>query len=211
MKSLAITLAQLNNGGDKRQPNNPQKNVFNEELEKARNDIEECGYENRIPALSYEIADYIASARLDSDLRGLLLIGSVGIGKTIGAKIMSHLLKWDYLTTDRILAAFRDEDEKGYDELVAATDFFGREARHVIIDELGLEVCPLVYYGTVTNVMADVIRMRYAAWCENGARTVMTTNLTMKEIRERYGIQSEDRLFQMCRIVEINAKSFRRQ
>lgn len=87
MKSLAITLEQLASGNDKRRPNTPTEDDFSKAYFKARKEIEAAGFDNRMPALSDEIASYIAAVRLDSDLRGLLLTGNVGIGKTLAAKV----------------------------------------------------------------------------------------------------------------------------
>jgi len=208
MKRTVVTLAALLEEAKKRTSAEPDAVTLADYTSAAAADLKSAGYTDAVPALFGTLADYVARIRLGVEPRGLLLIGSCGIGKTFGARILSALLGWDFLTSDDVLDEFADD---GYQACVSSTDYFGREPRHLIVDELGAEVCPLVHYGTRTNVLLDTINKRYNGWIKLGARTVYTTNLTIDDLQRKYGGPVVDRLFESCRICSFSAPSLRRK
>lgn len=72
----------------------------------------------------------------------------------------------------------------------------------LIIDDLGVEAEQYACYGNFCDVMRDkVIPMRYDAFIHRGARTHFSANLTLEQIRKRYGERCYSRLCEMCGFV----------
>lgn len=128
---------------------------------------------------------------------GLLLMGTVGTGKTT----IAHALRcaWvHYLTVARVYScdwiASQVEADKSWTREIAG------EKGLVILDDLGTEKR---VYGE--EVLPQIIYARYA----RGQYTVITTNLTLEQIRSRYGERIADRLRTYSRIV-MNYNSLRK-
>ena len=70
------------------------------------------------------------------------------------------------------------------------------------IDDLGTEPAEVLDYGNVLNPAIDLLSARYT----DQLFTVVTTNLTPKQIREHYGDRIADRFNEMFeRIVFYNS------
>ena len=75
----------------------------------------------------------------------------------------------------------------------------------VMIDELGREFDVHLQYGNATEPIADLICYRE----DRGLPTILSTNLTEKELRSRYGPYIYDRLFGSYNRIYYDGKSFR--
>ena len=65
--------------------------------------------------------------------------------------------------------------------------------RMLAIDDLGTEPLEIIDYGNVYYPTTDMLTMRY----DRQLFTIITTNLTPQEIREKYGDRIADRLNEM--------------
>ena len=74
------------------------------------------------------------------------------------------------------------------------------------IDDLGTEPLVIMDYGNEKTPIVDLLSMRY----ENRLFTIVTTNLTPKQIRERYGERIADRFNEMMEVVIFKNPSYRR-
>lgn len=100
----------------------------------------------------------------------------------VDAKQVAHLCKTDYSAFLRL----------------AMTDMLG-------IDDLGTEPIEVIDYGNVLCPVIDLLAKRY----EEQLFTFVTTNLTPKEIRERYGERIADRLNEMMFRIGFGNPTFR--
>lgn len=73
------------------------------------------------------------------------------------------------------------------------------------IDDLGAEPGELLNYGNVQTPMIDLIEARYNA----RLFTVITTNLTGAQIRQKYGARIADRLNEMMHVMIFKNDTFR--
>lgn len=185
----------------------PDAEKYKETFAAVRKQLLDSGYTEAVPELFGELCDYAARYLLGCEPKGLVLIGSCGIGKTEGVRRLSAILRIAFVTTEMLISAFGSRD---YQDMISGTDFFGEKGRDLIIDEVGTEAIPLVYYGTRYNVLEDVFYARYNAFKTFGSRTIITTNKNLEELKRIYGGRVSDRFWESCRIREYGAPSMRK-
>ena len=133
---------------------------------------------------------------MDSGRNGLLLMGSVGTGKTTLAYAIRRA--WtDFLTIARVYKCDWVADQIKRDE--SWTYEVASCKGLLVLDDFGTEN---TVYGRES--MLPIIFQRY----ENRMPTVITTNLNSKLIQERYGERVADRLREFSQIV-MNFNSLR--
>jgi DNA replication protein DnaC len=74
------------------------------------------------------------------------------------------------------------------------------------IDDLGKEPTEVLNFGNVVSPVVDLLEYRY----NHQLFTVVTTNLTPKEIREKYGARIADRFNEMLEVIRFQDISYRR-
>lgn len=135
------------------------------------------------------------------DGSGLILMGSVGTGKThLAASIAHYAIEHGIVTkfgnvTD-IFRSLRDAfttDEDILSEVQAVP--------LLILDDLGKENLT----EWVKETLYSIINYRY----EHMLSTVITTNLTMTELQNRLGSATVSRIMEMCNYIEMNGKDYR--
>lgn len=149
---------------------------------------------------------------------GLMLCGLYGNGKTTLAKAIARLV--EYVT----------EQEKGYGgrrvmkfitaknicRLCAAGEKFKEQYDDyerlfsepmMIIDDLGEEPLEVMVYGMIHTPLVDLISERYA----NQRLTIITTNLEVGDLKEKYGSRIYDRLQEMLTPIVFENDSYRTQ
>lgn len=128
----------------------------------------------------------------------LLLCGKCGNGKSTLVKAFQNLLN---------LLGLRDEygNTIGFSIVDAREIAWMCRDRHqewralsrrnmLAIDDIGTEPVDIQDYGNHLNPVIDLLYKRY----DEQLFTIITTNLTPKEIRERYGERIADRLNEMA-------------
>lgn len=75
------------------------------------------------------------------------------------------------------------------------------------IDDLGEEPAETMDYGNIQSPMVDLIEHRYS----HRLFTMITTNLTPKNIKEHYGARVADRFDEMMNVIYFDNKSYRSQ
>jgi DNA replication protein DnaC len=74
------------------------------------------------------------------------------------------------------------------------------------IEDMGREPAEVMSYGNITNPLVDLLEYRYAELLP----TIITTNLTAKQIREKYGVRIADRFNEMIDVVIFQSGSYRK-
>lgn len=147
---------------------------------------------------------------------GLLLYGSVGTGKTTALYALRRVI-------NAACQAERDDNTLlGYGkeviEVVKAKQIvqsYTENPPHYVnikrtgllaIDELGVEAVDVKSYGNASEPIIDLLSYRY----DKMKVTAISSNLTMKQIEERYGLRLADRFNEMFHKVAFTGKSFRK-
>lgn len=150
---------------------------------------------------------------------GLMLCGNCGNGKTTLMMAFRRAVNW--LDAQHHFE-FLDDRDYGYrfkpemkivdvrDILRTARDFDEfktlRSARMLGIDDLGKEPAEIMDYGNIMSPVIELIEHRYA----NQLFTFITTNLTGKEIRAKYGDRIADRFNEMLHIIVFRDITYRK-
>ena len=182
------------------------QDVFREYFESAERALIKSGYDKRYPKLFNDICEYAAHYRLNVQHKGIMFMGGTGCGKTEGAIRLAAMLDIEFVTTSEIIKAFGTEE---YYRLILKCDIHGKPL-DLIIDEVGTEPNPYIYYGTKYNVIADVLRDRYDAFKFHGSKTIITTNMPLTEIQAVYDDRVESRCWEMFKIVSYGGCDYRK-
>lgn len=148
-----------------------------------------------VKAQLQQIANWLTS---DSSKFGILLCGECGNGKSTLVKAFQQLLnllsipnptgQGNYgiqITDSKYIAHLAKTDYKAFVQL-SQKNMLG-------IDDLGTEPQEVMDFGNVVTPVIDLLTKRY----DEQLFTIITTNLTPKQIREHYGDRIADRLNEM--------------
>lgn len=162
------------------------------------------GQRNQMRAARRLCEDY-ANQFPTSRFRSLLLTGTGGLGKTfllncIYARVMDRGLSAVRVTAFRMFEAMRqqhvgnDENFDGFTSLIAAP--------LLLIDDLGTE--PMMRNITV-EYLFTLLNERINA----KRHTVIATNLTLDQLKDRYGERVSSRLMDHCGVLQLTGKDLR--
>jgi hypothetical protein len=139
--------------------------------------------------------------------KGILLIGGVGCGKTQLMSLCRTNPNTSYTQHDctdisteyqqegpSVIDYYTENTKNTKPEHAFGQEFFGR-----FFDDLGAE-SNAKNFGTERNVMAEIIQRRDKL--HPHYLTHFTSNLTMDELEQSYGIRTADRLRGMCNVIE---------
>lgn len=146
--------------------------------------------------------------------RGLLLMGSVGVGKThLAVSILKGLTERGFGCLFYEFGSLLKEIQDSYNsntrtsELAVLSPVFNADV--LVLDELGASK-PTDW---VRDTMAHIINTRY----NDQKLTIFTTNYLDERkndreetLEDRVGVRLRSRLFEMCKTVEITGADFRR-
>lgn len=142
--------------------------------------------------------------------KGLLLFGTVGVGKTwmfeifrdISRKYLKAGRKNFKMTTCRNLYdVYKNEGKE------AARAKYGKG--NWCFDDLGNEPVEHKDYGNSVLPVEEIMILRDSEFSNGYWFTFISTNLSLEEIRDRYGLRMFDRLMRMCHPVEWAGESKR--
>ena len=150
---------------------------------------------------------------------GVMLCGNVGNGKTTLMKAFQRSI---YYLDARHHFEFLDDKEYGQrfkpemhivdvrDVLSAAKNNLQeyiqlRSCLMLGIDDLGKEPAEVMDYGNILSPVIDLIEHRY----DKQLFTFITSNLTPKEIRQKYGERIADRFNEMLGVIVFRNSSYR--
>ncbi len=137
------------------------------------------------------------------------MCGVPGNGKTTLMRAISNLINLFELKDDYSQALFvRTLDAREIVRLSRdAFDQYRKTSQMpmLAIDDLGLEPAEVLDYGNVLNPVIDLLSTRY----NDQLFTLVTTNLTGKQIREKYGDRIADRFNEMMDVIIFKTSSYR--
>lgn len=141
----------------------------------------------------------VASWLMNSKKRGLLLMGTLGNGKTTMLNSIFRLFGnckatignaqdiFDHFKTTQGSMKYWDEDL-------------------LLIDDLGIEPPRCMTFGEENYPLSKLLLHRY----DRCLTTVIATNLDLAQLEDRYGDRVTDRLFETFELIVYNNASYRR-
>ena len=137
--------------------------------------------------------------------KGLYLFGGVGVGKTHMMKLFRCMQKHMFRMVDctDISAEYKKEGEDGIakyftDHPVQRHNYWNHEKCGFCFDDLGVESDGR-YFGNQVNVMERIIEKRYRH--RDSLVTHIISNLTVKQVEDRYGVRIRERCREMFNVV----------
>ena len=173
--------------------------------------LKSCGYLPLNGKLFDTLCRFGASVMDGTSRKGLFLRGDVGIGKTFGLQLLAARFGWKFVTARDVEGFFRTQpDYTKWVEYCRAADFFGR-GKELVIDDLGTENEDFMQYGQRANPLAELLEKRYnLSFHRDRVRTIVTSNLTDQQLKDRYGFRVFDRLREMFAVVTVKGESLRK-
>lgn len=131
--------------------------------------------------------------------KGLFIYGGTGTGKTHSLYALVNDIEGAEVSNFvSLLVEFRDYMQRGlyHEKMVEMT-----QQKYLFIDDIGSEKTT----DFVIEFLYLVVNKRY----ENEKRTVLTTNLSLDDFREKYGDRILSRISEMCVLVEMTGEDRR--
>ncbi len=143
--------------------------------------------------------------------KGIFCYGNPGTGKTSSFKIIQNIsrkyniksLWFPIVETSKIVEKYNTEKNKDY-------IIQNYSKGNCLFDDLGAEneANNIFIYGK-EDIFIRIMETRYNEFVTKGTKTHITTNLSIEEIKKRYGSRIEDRFIQMFNFLELNGQSRR--
>ena len=163
---------------------------------------------------AYFTGDIALCKHYGIDLRkGLFLSGKTGVGKTVHMKLvrqfMSYNERFKMKSCQQLALEYMDLGSQ------ILTQYGRNYVDHVdhntinqtyCFDDIGTED-EVKHYGTQTNVLGQIILMRYELFQGRRVLTHFTSNLTAPQIEKYYGERVRSRLREMCNWIEYKSTS----
>ena len=153
-----------------------------------------------------QVADWL----ITGDKPFLILCGSCGNGKTSMMRAIAKTTGAMQLPiTGRQQRVMLQEEQATEIARSIKYDYFGWKAKcaspFLGIDDMGEEPAEVRSYGNYLRPITELLQYRY----DKLLPTVITTNLTPKQITEKYGLRIADRLTEVAKKIAFLNPSFR--
>lgn len=151
--------------------------------------------------------------------KNLLLIGEPGTGKTMLMQIFSDYLRatrndnyFANISATQLMNYYKVNghiDKYTYNEMVDKSAYDGSPF-NVCLNDLGLVTEKQKSYGTIlSQVMDEFLFARYELYQQQGKRYHITSNLNVKDLKERFEGRLVDR-FKSFNVIELHGGSRRK-
>lgn len=148
----------------------------------------------------------------DKPKQGIMLAGNVGNGKTTliqALKATIKIAKMQGWFDGGMQSGLRITDARDIAKLVAIDpkefDAIRRTAL-LAIDDMGKEPAEVLDYGNAYNPVIELMEYRY----NEQLFTIISTNLTPKQVREKYGNRIADRFNEMMNVIAFAHDTYRK-
>lgn len=155
------------------------------------------------------IDSFAAFLTSDTSKFGVMFCGTCGNGKTTLLFAFQSLL---YYLVERGMIDSRFGisvvDAKDVQRQAKEIKLFQnlRSSEMLAIEDMGREATEILDYGNIINPVIDLLEWRY----NEQLFTMITTNLTPSQIREKYGARIADRLNEMFENIIFKNSTYRR-
>lgn len=143
--------------------------------------------------------------------KGLFIYGGHGTGKTSSLLIIQQISKkyvlknlwFPIIETSEVVMKFNTEKNKDF-----VIKYYSNG--NYMLDDLGSEsfASNIFIYGK-EDIFIRILEARYMLFISKGIKTYITSNLTLPEIKKRYGSRVEDRFIEMFNILKLDGESRR--
>lgn len=152
--------------------------------------------------------------------KGVIIIGSIGVGKTMLMKVIQKLFK----ETERRFVwvngyEFKDLLDDDY-TVPEIKQMYGKSLRSdLYIDDVGMNGADYKKFGNSVNIISDILIERYELFLSEGFRTHLSSNLptylkdnpaNLPTLEKIYGARVFDRIKEMCDLITIQGNSLRK-
>ena len=168
-----------------------QKNDIKAAIETARKRLIKAGFSEEVAGRAEHKALSEVFGTAEYRNQGVLLSGVAGVGKTFAVECYFG-------------KRLRDKRIDCYGGV--ETGRLAENADFYFFDDLGTDL-PFSEYGVIRDPFAEFVQAWYR-W-KNRPRLIITTNLTGKELQERYGDRILSRLMNTCITYRIKGKDKR--
>lgn len=152
---------------------------------------------------------FLVEHRLGYRKKGLFLAGGVGTGKTFACKIISTFKGFQFYEASKLRDMYTFKDEKSnYVKRETMLNIGRSYTDSLIVDDMGAEA-GYNDYGVPIEPLGLFIDERVKAYVRAGALTVITSNLSAKQFKERYKGRTFSRINQICEPVICNGPDLR--
>lgn len=139
----------------------------------------------------------------------LLMSGTPGTGKTTYLTAIERAARWAH-ASDQIAADIRTvkASSLGYTLKTSPAEWEAvKSCKLLLVDDIGFsgEAEVVNNYGVNARPVVELLESRY----DSRRHTVMTTNLTLPQIRQTYGERIYSRLAELCTVVAMTGQDFR--
>lgn len=132
-----------------------------------------------------------------STRKGLLIVGKCGTGKTLMLKIYKRIIQNIRSQVFKIVTAnevVREYDETGSQALKMHL------SHRIMFDDFGSENIGK-HYGKTEEVFKTIIEERYNLFINKRVPTYLTSNLSLSQIKNRYGDRVSSRINEMFNVI----------
>ena len=153
-----------------------------------------------------------ASLTSEKPRLGIMLCGTPGNGKTTLLNAIrnatAQLREWQMVEgTEPVAIEIFDARELAETSKDVQTMHSYKTRNMIAIEDMGKESAEVMNYGNAINPVMEIIEARYS----KQRYTLITTNLTAGQIREKYGDRIADRFNEMLDVIVFEDGSYRRQ
>lgn len=138
---------------------------------------------------------------------GILINGQVGNGKTTMVLALREAMIWLKRNFSDTLPTLRLTDAREVTRAAADDEEFTKlmNTPLLAIDDAGKEAAEVMHYGNSLLPMTELLEYRY----EHQLFTILTSNVTVDELAEKYGERVFDRLIEMMNVITFTNGSYR--
>lgn len=152
--------------------------------------------------------------------KGLLILGTIGTGKTMSFEVMRKLyggfqivntryVVRDYITTNPSALVIDKYGRNSFGTTPAGVIDY-KKPKIFCFDDFGLESIDTRSFGNAVNVMEEIMGDRYDYFLKHGLLTFATSNLKVEQIEECYGPRVRDRIRQIMNVHVLVGDSLRK-
>lgn len=152
--------------------------------------------------------------------KGVMLIGQIGVGKSVMMKIMQKLFK-DSVRGFKWISCGDLIDLLEHYTPSEVKQFYGKDLKvDLYIDDIGAGNSVYNKYGNTTNIISEIISERYDLFVAEGIKTHVSSNRVTSldktefqniiTLEDLYGARVIDRLKEMCEIIVWKGESLRK-